>query len=148
MPFCCFALTGFSCMYFIFFKFVVKLIGSIIHIPDCRWYNNSIIIKKKGLLPQLHALSCLLVFVFSLCPIKELQEMNDLEITTEIMKSAPAVAVTGAMFIGISVNDLAAIVTIIYVVLQICVLIRNQYKNRQLEKLEAEKNEEGRCDGD
>lgn len=73
--------------------------------------------------------------------------MNDLEITTEIMKSAPAVAVTGAMFIGISVNDLAAIVTIIYVVLQICVLIRNQYKNRQLEKLEAEKNEEEKCNG-
>lgn len=64
--------------------------------------------------------------------------MHDIEITTEIVKSSPAVAVTGAMFLGLSVNDLAAIVTIIYVVLQIYVLLRNQYKNRKLEKLAAE----------
>lgn len=50
------------------------------------------------------------------------------EITTEVVKSAPPVAVTSAMIMGISVSDWAAIVTITYVSLQIFFLLRKQLK--------------------
>lgn len=50
------------------------------------------------------------------------------EITTEVVKSAPPVAVTSAMIMGISVSDWAAIVTITYVSLQIIFLLRKQFK--------------------
>ncbi|WP_425312806.1 hypothetical protein [Pseudomonas putida] len=50
------------------------------------------------------------------------------EITTEVVKSAPPVAVTSAMIMGISVSDWAAIVTITYVSLQIFFLLRKQFK--------------------
>lgn len=53
---------------------------------------------------------------------------NIQEVTAEVVKSAPPLAVTGAMIMGISVSDWAAIVTIIYVSLQIFVLLRKQLK--------------------
>lgn len=53
---------------------------------------------------------------------------NIQEVTAEVVKSAPPLAVTGAMIMGISVSDWAAIVTIIYVSLQIFFLLRKQLK--------------------
>jgi hypothetical protein len=50
------------------------------------------------------------------------------EITTEVVKSAPPLAVTSAMIMGITVSDWAAIVTIVYVSLQIFFLLRKQSK--------------------
>ncbi|WP_243055362.1 hypothetical protein [Pseudomonas sp. BP01] len=50
------------------------------------------------------------------------------EVTTEVVKSAPPIAVTSAMIMGISVSDWAAIVTIVYASLQIFFLLRKQLK--------------------
>lgn len=49
------------------------------------------------------------------------------EIGTELVRSAPPVAVTTAMIAGISVSDWAAILTILYVALQIFFLLRKQF---------------------
>ncbi|MNG25019.1 hypothetical protein D3C84_1098120 [compost metagenome] len=49
------------------------------------------------------------------------------EVTTEVVKSAPPLAVTSAMIMGITVSDWAAIVTIVYVSLQIFFLLRKQF---------------------
>lgn len=50
------------------------------------------------------------------------------EITAEVVKSAPPLAVTSAMVMGISVSDWAAIATVAYASLQIFFLLRKQLK--------------------
>lgn len=50
------------------------------------------------------------------------------EITTEVVKSAPPLAVTSAMVMGISVSDWAAIATLGYVLLQTFFLLRRHLK--------------------
>ncbi|WP_137163383.1 hypothetical protein [Pseudomonas asiatica] len=53
---------------------------------------------------------------------------NIQEVTTEVFKSAPPVAVTGAMIMGMSISDWAAAMTFIYVTLQVYFLLRKQLK--------------------
>ena len=53
---------------------------------------------------------------------------NIQEVTTEVVKSAPPIAVTSAMIMGMSISDWAATMTFIYVTLQIYFLLRKQFK--------------------
>lgn len=60
-------------------------------------------------------------------------------IATEAGKSAPPVAVTGAMIIGdMSISDWVAILTGVYVVLQIIVLVRKERRESQARKQAGE----------
>lgn len=52
------------------------------------------------------------------------------DITNEAARSAPPVAVTTAMIAGLSVSDWAAILTIIYVALQIFFLLKRQFSKK------------------
>lgn len=53
--------------------------------------------------------------------------------TAEAAKSAPPVAITGAMIAGISISDWVAILTGIYVLLQIGFLLRRELRKRREE---------------
>lgn len=50
----------------------------------------------------------------------------------EAVKSAPPVAVTGAMISGMSISDWVAILTGLYVLLQIAVLLRKEWREKRL----------------
>lgn len=56
----------------------------------------------------------------------------------EAAKSAPPVAVTGAMIAGMSISDWVAVLTGLYVLLQIVVLIRKEARERRARQ-EAER---------
>lgn len=49
----------------------------------------------------------------------------------EAAKSAPPVAVTGAMIAGMSISDWVAILTGLYVLLQIAVLLRKEWREKR-----------------
>lgn len=53
------------------------------------------------------------------------------DIAAEAMKSAPPVAVTGALFVGMSISDWVAILTGLYVLLQIGVLVRKELREKR-----------------
>jgi len=59
------------------------------------------------------------------------------DLSIETIKAAPPLAVTSAMFVGISVSDWAAILTVIYVLLQIFFLLSKKYKEVKLTKAQA-----------
>lgn len=50
----------------------------------------------------------------------------------EAAKSAPPLAVTGAMVAGMSINDWVALLTGLYVLLQIVLLIRKELREKRL----------------
>lgn len=50
----------------------------------------------------------------------------------EAAKSAPPVAVTGAMIAGMSISDWVAILTGLYVLLQIAILLRKEWREKRL----------------
>ncbi|PAA00053.1 MULTISPECIES: hypothetical protein [Pseudomonas] len=50
------------------------------------------------------------------------------DVTNEVVKSAPPVAVTSAIIMGMTINEWAAAATLCYVCLQAFFLIRNQPK--------------------
>ena len=52
------------------------------------------------------------------------------EVTTEVVKSAPPLAVTSAVIMGMSISDLAATMTVIYIALQILFLLRKHLKKK------------------
>jgi len=56
------------------------------------------------------------------------------DLSLETLKATPPLAVTSAMIMGISVSDWAAILTIIYVLLQIFFLLRKKHKESVEEK--------------
>jgi len=56
------------------------------------------------------------------------------DLSVETIKAAPPLAVTSAMVMGISVSDWAAILTVIYVLLQIYFLLSKKYKEVKLAK--------------
>jgi hypothetical protein len=49
----------------------------------------------------------------------------------EAAKSAPPVAVTGAMIAGMSISDWVAILTGLYVLLQIALLLRKEWREKR-----------------
>lgn len=54
------------------------------------------------------------------------------EITVAAAKAAPPVAVTGAQFLfGLTLSEWVQIATLIYIVLQACVLVRNEIRKRK-----------------
>jgi hypothetical protein len=53
------------------------------------------------------------------------------DIAVEAAKSAPPVAVTGALIAGMSISDWVAILTGLYVLLQIGVLLRKELRERR-----------------
>lgn len=56
------------------------------------------------------------------------------DVATEVVKSAPPVAVTGAIIMGMTINEWAAAATLFYVCLQAFFLIRNQPKKESKKK--------------
>lgn len=56
------------------------------------------------------------------------------DLSIETIKAAPPLAVTSAMVMGISVSDWAAILTVIYVLLQIYFLLSKKYKEVKIAK--------------
>lgn len=50
----------------------------------------------------------------------------------EAVKSAPPVAVTGAMIAGMSISDWVAILTGLYVLLQIALLLRKEWRDKRM----------------
>jgi len=52
----------------------------------------------------------------------------------EAVKSAPPVAVTGAMIAGMTLSDWVTVLTGIYVLLQIAVLLRKVLRERRAER--------------
>jgi len=59
------------------------------------------------------------------------------DLPIETIKAAPPLAVTSAMVMGISVSDWAAILTVIYVLLQIYFLLSKKYKEVKLAKTQV-----------
>ncbi|SER25816.1 Phage holin T7 family, holin superfamily II [Azotobacter beijerinckii] len=57
----------------------------------------------------------------------------------EAAKSAPPVAVTSAVIAGMSISDWVAILTGIYVLLQIVVLVRKLLRERKAERAGVER---------
>jgi hypothetical protein len=65
------------------------------------------------------------------------------DIAHEIMKSSPPVAVTaGATLFGITLNEWVAVVTILYVLLQIVVLCSRELRRRKERKAAGVENTE------
>ncbi len=61
------------------------------------------------------------------------------DIAAEVTKSAPPLAVTGAMIAGMSISDWVAILTGLYVLLQIVVLVRKERREKRLRGEEIER---------
>lgn len=59
------------------------------------------------------------------------------EMAAEAIKSAPPVAVTGAMVGGVHVNDWVAILTAVYVLLQIGFLLKREWLDKKRLRLQA-----------
>lgn len=52
----------------------------------------------------------------------------------EAVKSAPPVAVTGAMIAGMTLSDWVTVLTVIYLLLQIAVLLLKVWRERRAER--------------
>ncbi|WP_374415270.1 hypothetical protein [Ectopseudomonas oleovorans] len=59
------------------------------------------------------------------------------DITVEAVKSAPPVTVSAAMLMGISVQDWAVILTVIYLVLQIFFLLKRELTAKKKKEKES-----------